>query len=205
MKEKKRIGPMNRFICLSTVMLASFELSVAVSNSEYFELSSLANLNGFSLTGITSNGFTGASVSGAGDVNGDGIDDFLVGAYGESSSAGATYVIFGSTTIHTNVAQNGTLDLSKLDGSNGFVINGVDASDQSAISISSAGDFNKDGFADIVIGAWFANTLVNILKYNMRLFAISVSFCDCFHLLYTYSRDFLNIYIYLHLTWERFD
>ena len=51
------------------------------------------------LVGETANDFAGFSVSGAGDVDGDGKADLLVGAYGEDSGgafAGAVYLIFGS-------------------------------------------------------------------------------------------------------------
>jgi hypothetical protein len=47
--------------------------------------------------------------------------------------------------------------LSSLDGSSGFVINGVSAGDNSGGSVSSAGDMNKDGLADIVTGARLAD------------------------------------------------
>jgi len=47
----------------------------------------------------------------------------------------------------------GVLDLSKLDGVNGFQINGEVADDQIAGSVSEIGDFNGDGLADFVIGA----------------------------------------------------
>ena len=46
-----------------------------------------------------------------------------------------------------------SLELSSLNGTNGFVINGIDASDYSGYSVSSAGDINNDGYDDIIIGA----------------------------------------------------
>ena len=46
-----------------------------------------------------------------------------------------------------------SLNLSDLDGANGFVINGIDAYDYSGYSVSSAGDINNDGYDDIIIGA----------------------------------------------------
>ena len=117
-----------------------------------FDLSSLDGTNGFRIDGINSNDRSGASVSNAGDVNGDGFDDIIIGAYqadpnGESS-AGSSYVVFGSDT-----GFNGSFDLSSLDGSNGFAINGVNSGDNSGRSVSSAGDVNGDGFDDLIIGA----------------------------------------------------
>ncbi len=49
------------------------------------------------------------------------------------------------------------LDLSTLNGANGFKISGVAAGDYSGLSVASAGDVNGDGFADLIIGAPFAD------------------------------------------------
>ena len=48
-------------------------------------------------------------------------------------------------------------DLSSLDGTNGFQINGIDPIDYSGYSVSSAGDGNGDGVDDIIIGAYGAD------------------------------------------------
>jgi hypothetical protein len=120
------------------------------------DLSSLDGSNGFVINGIDASDFSGFSVSSAGDINGDGIDDLIIGTYGAdpngNSSAGESYVVFG-----TNQGFASSLDLSSLDGSNGFVINGIDANDQSGFSVSSAGDVNSDGFDDLIVGARFAD------------------------------------------------
>ena len=65
-----------------------------------------------------------------------------------SSKAGSTYVIFGSKE-----GWSSPISLSSLNGTNGFVLNGVSAGDLSGISVSGAGDINGDGIADLVIGA----------------------------------------------------
>ncbi len=57
-------------------------------------------------------------------------------------------MVFGSGTGFSS-----SLDLSSLDGSNGFVLNGIDSVDYSGRSVSSAGDVNGDGFDDLIIGA----------------------------------------------------
>ncbi len=119
-----------------------------------FNLSALDGTNGFILNGIDANDRSGTSVSSAGDVNGDGYDDLIIGAPGADpngdSAAGEIYVIYGGASAP---GTNGMLDLSALSGTNGFILNGIDASDQSGFSVSSAGDVNGDGYGDLIIGA----------------------------------------------------
>ena len=123
-----------------------------VGSSESLELSSLDGSSGFVLNGVTTYDNSGRSVSAAGDVNGDGIDDLLIGAYRadpNGNNSGASYVVFGAS----GVGNSGTLELSSLDGSNGFVLNGVTTYDNSGFSVSAAGDVNGDGVDDLLIGA----------------------------------------------------
>ncbi|ELR98978.1 integrin alpha, partial [Gloeocapsa sp. PCC 73106] len=120
-----------------------------------FELSTLNGTNGFTLNGVAEIDRSGFSVSNAGDINGDGIDDLIIGAYGadiNGSKSGSSYVVFGKSTPFSS-----TLDLSTLNGSNGFTLNGVAADDYSGISVSSAGDINGDGIDDLIIGAYRAD------------------------------------------------
>jgi glycosylphosphatidylinositol phospholipase D len=116
------------------------------------ELGALDGAIGFVLKGADAGEFAGQSVSNAGDVNGDGVEDLIVGAYGASpggrSGAGKGYVVFGSLSGFPAV-----LELSALDGTNGFTLNGVDPGDQAGYAVSGAGDVNADGLGDILIGA----------------------------------------------------
>jgi hypothetical protein len=106
---------------------------------------------GFVIRGESTGDRSGSSVSGAGDVNGDGLSDLLVGAPsdypGGRDLAGASYVVFGKATIEA-------VELSEIAaGRGGFVIRGESASDQSGSSVSSAGDINGDRLGDLLIGA----------------------------------------------------
>ncbi|MBN1539559.1 MAG: FG-GAP repeat protein [Candidatus Thermoplasmatota archaeon] len=90
----------------------------------------------------------GVSVSGAGDVNGDGYNDILIGASGNDeggSDAGQTYLYLGRSTSWSM-----DMDLSSADAS--FI--GEAAGDESGYSVSGAGDVNGDGYDDLLIGAY---------------------------------------------------
>ena len=119
-------------------------------------LSALDGTNGFTFIGIDSNDWAGYSVSSAGDVNGDGYDDLIIGAYrvdlegGGGFNAGETYVIYGGASAP---GTDGILDLSALDGANGFTLTGIGRGDYSGASVSSAGDVNGDGYDDLIVGA----------------------------------------------------
>ncbi len=113
-------------------------------------LSTLNGSNGFRLDGVADD-FSGDSVSNAGDVNGDGFDDLIVGAQGAGSNgpySGSSYVVFGKAS-----GFSAAMNLSTLNGSNGFRLDGEVAYDQSGVSVSTVGDVNDDGFDDVIVGA----------------------------------------------------
>ena len=121
-----------------------------------FDLSDLNASNGFAIQGLDDFDNLGRSVSSAGDINGDGIDDLIIAApyadyTGNYSAEGAAYVVFGSAG-----GFDATFDVSNLNTSNGFVITGIDDFDNLGRSVSSAGDINGDGIDDLIIGAPFA-------------------------------------------------
>jgi Ca2+-binding RTX toxin-like protein len=100
------------------------------------------------INGATAGDQAGRSVSTAGDVNGDGFADFIIGASGAKGGAGSAYVVFGG-----NSGFPSSLELSSLNGSDGFKITGVAAKDAAGFSVSGAGDINKDGFDDFIVGS----------------------------------------------------
>ena len=95
----------------------------------------------------------GGSLAGVGDVNGDGIDDVLIGAQtadpGMRSDAGSAFVVFGSPNP-------GTAALGAL-GARGFRIDGDVAGDRFGATVSAAGDVNGDGLDDLLVGAYAAD------------------------------------------------
>src|SRR5262249_26275123 len=92
----------------------------------------------------------GFAAQGVGDVNGDGIVDFVVGApsFGSNFSGnGAVFVVFGSAAGFPAAL----LD-SDLDGTNGFRLDGT-GGEGAGHSVAAAGDVNGDGLGDILVGA----------------------------------------------------
>ena len=92
------------------------------------------------LNGVATTDLFGGSVSGAGDVNGDGFKDVIVGARqndGGGSNSGCAYLFWGGTVVN-NVPD--------------AIFNGSVAGDQFGFSVASAGDVNKDGYTDLIIG-----------------------------------------------------
>jgi len=106
-------------------------------------------IGGFAMHGVGFDDNAGMAVAGAGDVNGDGRDDVIVGApvadAGGMSNAGRSYVVFGRN------ATSG-IDLSMLGGT-GFFIDGASGSDLAGTAVAGVGDVDGDGRADVVVGA----------------------------------------------------
>ena len=105
----------------------------------------LANAD-VTFNGIHAGDQSGLSVSAAGDVNGDGLDDLLIGSPGADSNAGATYMVYGRGGP---AVLAGHFDLAAAD----VTFSGFAPSEHSGSAVASAGDVNGDGLADLLIGA----------------------------------------------------
>jgi len=92
---------------------------------------------------------SGAAVAPAGDVNGDGIDDFVVGAPSATTlgrdDAGAAYVVYGRGPLPPFTLGS--------DAARGFTISGAASDDEAGIAVAGAGDVDQDGYDDVVVGA----------------------------------------------------
>ena len=118
------------FTAFSTA-LALLPLKVEAQFPATLDLGSLDGTNGFVINEIAS--FDNFSVfdfaNEAGDINGDGIDDLIIGANGAdpggNTNAGEAYVVFGQSD-----GFSASFDLDTLDGNNGFVIRGMDPGDE---------------------------------------------------------------------------
>ncbi|MDK2970457.1 MAG: hypothetical protein PWP23_212 [Candidatus Sumerlaeota bacterium] len=103
----------------------------------------------------------GHALSGIGDVNGDGFEDFAVSMYGRSVGVevppsqirlvyrGKVHVVFG----REQPWPQGNLSLGDLAPTDGFSVEGVFTVSNLGVSVSGAGDVNGDGYADFLVGA----------------------------------------------------
>src|SRR4051812_24623402 len=138
-----------RFAVLAIAfLLPSTTLAAEIPASGTLDLATQSDAR---YSGLGKGAATGFDVAAAGDVNGDGVADTVVGAPranpADREDAGSAFVVFGRPGD-----TGGELDLSEL-GDRGFRVNGAAAGDMLGWSVDGAGDVNGDGLADVLVGA----------------------------------------------------
>ncbi len=137
-------------------------VSLAQPFPESMQPDDLDGRNGFTIEGVFEHAGDifyygqrlGVKVTIVGDVNGDGVDDLALGARGpvaddwSNGSSGYTYIVFG----RWDIGHCDQITTSDIDPSRGFRINGIGFTGRSYV-VGPGGDFNGDGYDDIIIGA----------------------------------------------------
>jgi hypothetical protein len=121
----------------------------------------------YQFLGTDSWNFAGRSVAIAGDVDGDGLDDVIVGAAWAGGRYGEAYLVSGADLAAADAADgtaDGVIDLDFItdpdfdrSGSSSYQFIGTEASDYAGSATASAGDVDGDGLADLIISAAYAD------------------------------------------------
>ncbi|ALK89388.1 Ig-like domain-containing protein [Limnohabitans sp. 63ED37-2] len=142
--------------------------------------STAASTTGFDIVGFTANQNVGQSVSGVGDVNGDGLADVVVHDIIASGQGGNSYVVFGKT----DTATVNLTSLTAANASGGFMIKGTTGTGNtsteflSGLSASYAGDINGDGLADMLLASGLSGPNGRVFVVYGKTSTTALNFSD---------------------------
>ena len=122
-----------------------------------FDVTTLNGTNGFVIPGLVTNYKLGSESQFIGDINNDGYEDICLGngnqTVGLNELSGKAYIIFGSPTGFPT-----PFDLTSLNGTNGFIVEGVGYDERRGTTVAGPGDINGDGIDDLIIGTSNSNS-----------------------------------------------
>ena len=134
---------------MSMSMSVSEESGSSETTSGAINLSSLSSEQGFLVEADSAGGHFGVAINTVGDVNGDGFEDFVVGAPNENSTSGAAYVIYGAA----GATRSDMVTSAITNGTHGFRIYSSDSLYYLGAAVGGAGDFNDDGYDDVFVAS----------------------------------------------------
>ncbi|MFI0430929.1 beta strand repeat-containing protein, partial [Mariniflexile sp. HMF6888] len=147
-----RNTPFIKFMVLTMLSWLNYTGLMAQSYPPVFDVTTLNGANGFAIPGIQASSQFGAETRFIGDINNDGLEDIAIVAPSTTvnsvNSAGTVYIIFGS-----NAGFPASFDITSLDGTNGFIVEGVVEYESIGLSVEGVGDINGDGIDDLIVGA----------------------------------------------------
>ena len=131
-----------------------------LGGQSFYNLDYLLGKEIYLIQGEATSEHMGISASNAGDLDGDKIDDMIVGSFNypltTSPQAGGATVIYG--TSQSFFSSSLIDDVISQTSKGSYRLVGFDEREFDAVSVSGVGDFNADGFGDVIIGAYAAGS-----------------------------------------------